>query len=221
MAGSVPVPLVVLFLGAVVAIPALVPAALAAGARRLEPPLPPGRVALAAGVVLAAWLVLVLGLVAPERGALGTAAAPVLFLGPLVLGAAGVGLLPVVRRTLLGVPLATLVRLQSSRVVGGLFLAWAAFGAVPWRFALIAGLGDVLVGVTAPFAARAAARGDRTGRRIALGHTLLGLLDFAVAIGTAMATRAALPWPIILIPGFLVPLAILLHAWTLLVLRRG
>src|SRR5262249_53798885 len=57
------------------------------------------------------------------------------------------------RRFLLGVDLWTLTLLQTWRVVGISFLILWAMARLPASFVLPAGLGDVVVGVTAPFVA--------------------------------------------------------------------
>ncbi|MCP4248763.1 MAG: hypothetical protein GY778_17100 [bacterium] len=85
-------------------------------------------------------------------------------------------------------------------------------------------MGDVLVGLAAPFVVARMRRG--TLSRAAFGwFTALGLLDFAVAFGagnyvnlspgtySGFASMTALP--LVLVPGFFVPAFALLHlaAW--------
>jgi hypothetical protein len=40
---------------------------------------------------------------------------------------------------------------------------------------------------------------------------VMGLTDFAVAISTAIVTGAVIGWPYVMIPLFLVPMAVLAH----------
>ncbi len=118
-------------------------------------------------------------------------------------------LVPSVRRAVRAIPLEGLVRWQIGRVIGGFFIIGAAMGEVPMLFAVIAGTGDILVGIAAARTAKAMKTGDSL--RPAILHTALGLADFAVAIGTAILTGAMIGGPYMMIPLFLVPMAILAH----------
>ena len=118
-------------------------------------------------------------------------------------------ILPPLRRAVRAIPLEALVRWQIARVIGGFFLIGAVMGEVSIPFAVIAGIGDVLVGIAAARAARAMKTGDAHG--VARRHTMLGLTDFSIAIGTAIATGAVIGGPYMLIPLFLVPMAVLGH----------
>lgn len=106
------------------------------------------------------------------------------------------------------------------RIAGAAFLIVMALGDLPAVFALPAGLGDITVGVAAPFVARRLAQG--TGRRAAVWFNLLGLVDLVVAvgIGTTVGYRlvnitphadALSVLPLALIPTTAVPLALTLH----------
>jgi hypothetical protein len=117
------------------------------------------------------------------------------------------------------------------RVVGVVFLLVMARGALPAAFALPAGLGDVAVGVAAPFVAWRLARSPgRAGAAAgAVRFHALGLLDLAVALslgfllgtplllGGTPSTDALRLLPLALVPTGAVPLAIALH---LVALRR-
>jgi hypothetical protein len=119
------------------------------------------------------------------------------------------------------------------RVMGGVFLIVMAQGWLPAVFALPAGLGDIAVGVSAPFVAQSLARGD--GRRRALWFNVLGLLDLVVAVGIGLlagagavglidvspTTAALAGLPLVLVPVLAVPLAITLHVTSLRQLRQG
>lgn len=140
---------------------------------------------------------------------------PVMFAGGLLIGGLALLFIPAARRRVAAVPLEHLVALQCGRVIGAYFIVLAAQGRADWTFALIAGGGDILVGLTALAAARAIARRPGGGQGIALAHTALGLADFAVAIAVAFSLGAALDWPGPLIPLWLVPLATLVHFVTI------
>jgi hypothetical protein len=116
-----------------------------------------------------------------------------------------------------------LTYIQAWRVIGLVFLVLMSFGLLPGAFAVPAGWGDVAVGVSAPFVARwLAVRGaGRIGWSV-IGWHLLGILDFAGAVGTATAVRTAggldgdrmdimVRLPLSLIPTFGVPVFFILH----------
>jgi hypothetical protein len=115
------------------------------------------------------------------------------------------------------------------RVVGVLFLIVMAQGQLPAAFALPAGLGDIAIGVAAPFVARRLARA--TGRTGAVRFHVLGILDLIVAgifgfllIGLVEVTASTAPLlllPLVLIPTVPVPLALALHIVSLRRLRTA
>jgi hypothetical protein len=119
------------------------------------------------------------------------------------------------------------------RVVGVVFLILMAQGHLPAAFALPAGLGDIAIGVAAPFVARRLARAPRRADVIAAATRFhaLGILDLVVALsfgvllappwllGGAPSTEALTLLPLALIPTAAVPLAIALHIVSLRTLR--
>jgi hypothetical protein len=124
--------------------------------------------------------------------------------------------------------------LQTLRVGGGtcLFAAWA-IGLVPWRLARAAGVGDILIGLLAAGVAVALAFGIRGSRPLALVWNGLGLLDILHTLFRAVASapgpqrlffeepanRIPAVFPFVYLPGFIVPLTILLHLLSLRQLR--
>lgn len=121
---------------------------------------------------------------------------------------------------------ALLVLPHAFRVLGVLFLVLMLQGKLPAVFAVPAGLGDIAIGVSAPFLARRLAR-DRAHRAAVRFH-VLGILDLVVAAGiAALVTFGLLDvtpstdllrlLPLALVPTAAVPLAIALH----LVALRG
>jgi hypothetical protein len=116
---------------------------------------------------------------------------------------------------------------HSLRVVGVSFLIVMAQGHLPAAFAMSAGLGDIAVGVAAPFVARQLARG--TGRAGAVLFNVLGILDLIVAgtlgfllfrlVEVAPSTAPLFLLPLALIPTAAVPLALALHIVSLRRLR--
>ncbi len=152
---------------------------------------------------------------------------------PILVGCALLALEPV-RRAIAQVPLHWLVGVQFYRVVGGVFLlAWLQ-GDVPAQFALPAGIGDVLVGLAAPFVALGLVR-DGAGRawpRVA-AWCALGIADLAAAVTVGFLSApssfqqlaisdpnaAITSYPLVLIPVFAVPASVVLHVYVLARLR--
>jgi hypothetical protein len=115
------------------------------------------------------------------------------------------------------------------RVVGVLFLIVMAQGHLPAAFALPAGLGDIAIGLSAPFVARRLARGK--GRAGALRFNVLGILDLILAgsigfllfrvVEVTPSTAPLFVLPLALIPTVPVPLALALHIVSLRRLRTA
>ncbi len=131
------------------------------------------------------------------------------FGGQFAVGVAVFLAFPAIRASIRSIPLVWLVRWQQARVIGGFFLIGAMMGEVSMPFAAIAGLGDIAVGIAAFLTARRMLPSNE--RRLAGRHMAMGLTDFTIAISTAIITQAQLGWPYILIPLFLVPMAVLGH----------
>ncbi len=153
---------------------------------------------------------------------------------PTALGCALLAFAPF-RRALAQFPLHWLVGVQVTRVVGGLFLVAYAQGDLPAAFALPAGIGDVLVGLAAPFVARRLARaGADRARPLVLAWCAVGLLDLVVAVTCGLLSApssfqqlapgdpnvAITSYPLVLIPAFAVPSLIALHVYVIARLRR-
>jgi hypothetical protein len=143
---------------------------------------------------------------------------------------------PSVRRVLATASLPALIGVQVYRVIGLVFVILLAQGQLPAHFALPAGWGDVLVGLSAPLVALALARKARAGRALAAAWNGFGLVDLLVAVGMGtgylapllapdlgprVAPAAAMGvFPLILVPTFAVPVSVLLHLIALTRLRR-
>ena len=108
---------------------------------------------------------------------------------------------------------------QSWRIAGLAFLALYTVGLLPGVFALPAGWGDIVIGVTAPLAALKLANFNR--RRSFILWQILGIVDLvtAVTVGTTarwispneVGTALMTVLPLSLIPTFAVPLLMMLH----------
>ena len=137
-----------------------------------------------------------------------------------------------IRHLLLEVALRWLIGVQLWRVAGEVFLLSYARNELPASFAIPAGIGDVIVGLAAPFVAILAGSGTTAARRIVVGWCVVGIADLVVAVTMGVlnapgifgllagqvTTAPLLELPLSLIPTFFVPLSILLH---IIVLRRS
>jgi hypothetical protein len=129
--------------------------------------------------------------------------------GQVAMGVLLFAAFPAIRAAIRSIPLVWLVRWQQARIIGGFFLIGAAMGEVSMPFAAIAGVGDIAVGIAAAFTARRMTPANE--HRLATRHIVMGLTDFTIAISTAIITGASLGWPYVIIPLFLVPMAVLGH----------
>ena len=124
--------------------------------------------------------------------------------------------------------LPALIALQTFRIGGVVFVvAWMG-GSLPAGFALPAGLGDMAIGLAAPFVAAAVIR--RRPHHLALARiwNVLGVADLVIAVTSGVlhgrspigllagpvTTDVVTRYPLSLIPTFLVPLALMLHLAT-------
>jgi hypothetical protein len=201
------------------------------------PPAEGRKVRVAVGVFLAAWLGAALALAPAPASALGRDPFRITLLVPLfaVVSFAGVFLAfrfsPAFRRVLGAASLPALTAVQVYRVLGVVFIMLLAQGQLPAHFALPAGWGDVAIGLTAPLVALALARRVPGAVPLAISWNVLGLLDLVVAAGMATGRLAPLlapelgprvpaaaamgVFPMILVPLFGVPVAVLLHVLAL------
>ena len=153
---------------------------------------------------------------------------------PIVAGVALFWLWPALRRIVELVPQQWIVSIQFYRVLGVIFLVLYAGGRLPGEFAWPAGAGDVMVGLLAPVAAIAYARGRRGSHGLLRAWNLLGIADLVVAVTTGFLTSPSqlqmlafdrpndlvTMFPLVMIPVFLVPLSVLLHLASLEKLRQ-
>jgi hypothetical protein len=124
--------------------------------------------------------------------------------------------------------------MQAWRWAGLGFLDLYAYKVLPGVFALPAGLGDMTIGVTAPWIILGLVRHPGFAARSAFVRwNVFGILDLLLAIGigtvsTLFATGAAgeistapmAALPLLLIPAFLVPFFLMLHATALMQSRQ-
>lgn len=131
---------------------------------------------------------------------------------------------PRLRAFVAGLDLGVLTAIQGWRVVGGTFLFLYAFGQLPALFAFPAGVGDVAVGLAAPFVVLALLRKSAGWQGKVFWLNVTGMLDFAVAVATGLLTSptalglfagdVVMPadqFPLSLFPTFGIPFFIIVH----------
>ena len=142
--------------------------------------------------VLGIWFVVVflLGAAGVLARPPGTPPLPILIgaTAPVIVFLGRTGRGPRFRAYVLSLDLSLAAGVQAWRAGGLGFLALYAAGVLPGAFAWPAGLGDIAIGVTAPWVALALVRRDgfATGR-VFLAWNLLGILDLVVAVSVGWA----------------------------------
>jgi hypothetical protein len=197
-----------------------------------------GNIRLAVALVLTIWLLLVLSLGAAGAfvGRPGTPPLPIAMgvAAPLVLFFVWLRLSQSFRDFVLSLDLRLVAAMQAWRWAGLGFLSLYAHKVLPAVFALPAGLGDMAIGITAPWMILALVRErDFAARGTFIRWNVLGILDLliAVSIGTVSALSATgapgeistapmATLPLLLIPAFLVPLFLMLHTIALMQSRQ-
>ncbi len=194
-------------------------------------------------IALALWLALAFGLSAAGVFIRPSGGPPfgllLSVLVPIAVFLAGVWLSRSVREFVLGADLQLLTGIQAWRFAGIAFIALYAQRLLPGYFAWPAGLGDIAIGLSAPWVVRALRRDSAFAASGAfLTWNILGILDLVVAISmgaivplllTSAATGAGpdlvstalmTHLPLVLVPGYLVPLFVILHLSVLMQARR-
>lgn len=191
-----------------------------------------------AAAVLAAWFALVVYLGA--RGAFvtppGSPPLPILLgvMTPILVFLAAYRMSRSFRDLVLAADLRLLLGIQAWRFAGLGFIALYAHGVLPGLFAWPAGLGDIAIGVTAPWLLVALIRqpGFAASRTFAVWN-VLGILDLVVAVGTGVlasglvgalagevTTSPMAQLPLVLVPAYFVPIFVMLHVAALVQARR-
>jgi hypothetical protein len=182
------------------------------------------------GIVLAAWLLIRVGLALFPPG--GTVLGAPYVVAFSTFGMV-VGLVPLFnsrlfRQIIAATPETRLVGLQAVRVVGVFFITLLDMRLLPAPFALPAGYGDVAVGLLAVWMVYLLDRQKPYARTLVILWNILGLLDLVTALTTGFtfipsyANQVAVAGVsplylnyVLIIPTFGVPLAVLLHIYTL------
>jgi len=197
-----------------------------------------GGIRLAVVISLTAWLLLVasLGLAGAFVAAPGTPPLPIAIgvAAPLVLFFAWLRLSQSFREFVLSLDLRLIAGMQAWRWAGLGFLSLYAHNVLPAVFAFPAGLGDMAIGVTAPWIMLALVRQPGFAARGAfIRWNILGILDLAIAVSIGalnatfttgapgeISTAPMATLPLLLIPAFLVPFFLMLHTAALMQSRQ-
>jgi hypothetical protein len=187
---------------------------------------------------LAAWLgvVLIAGASGVFIGAPGQPPLPV-FAGavvPLIVFAIAMRASLAFREFLLALDTRLIVAMQAWRYAGFGFIALYANHVLPGLFAWPAGLGDMAIGIVAPWWIVALSKNpDAAGSSGFRLWNALGILDFVIAFTTAtvcaMIITTDVPptiapmgqLPLVLVPAFMVPLFAMLHVVALMQSKRA
>jgi hypothetical protein len=98
------------------------------------------------------------------------------------------------REFVLGADLRLLTAIQAWRAAGLGFLALSTNGVLPGLFAWPAGLGDIAIGVTAPWVVLALIRRPEfSGSRLFVVWNILGILDLVVAVSMGALSSGFVP----------------------------
>lgn len=200
-------------------------------------PAPTGAMGVVA-VALAVWFTLVI--LSGAGGAFvtppGTPPLPILIgvAAPIILFFAAFSMSLPFRQLVLAADLRFMIAIQAWRFAGLGFLALYTHGVLPGLFAWPAGLGDIAIGVTAPWILVALIRRpDFAASRTFVAWNVLGVLDLVVAVGTGalssgfafaitgeITTAPMAQLPLVLIPAYFVPIFFMLHMAALFQARR-
>jgi hypothetical protein len=142
------------------------------------------------------------------------------------------------RALILGADLRFVTAMQGWRWAGMHFLFLYASGVLPGPFALPAGLGDMAVGITAPWIVLGLVRNPSfaSSRRYVVWN-ILGIFDFVVAVSMAVLCSGLFPamsglmgnvtaasmarLPLVYTPAYIVPFFTMLHLTALLQARQA
>ncbi len=197
-----------------------------------------GGIRFVVAITMAAWLLLVVsfGAAGAFVGPPGRPPLPIAIgiAAPLGLFFAGLRLSQSFREFVLSLDLRLIAGMQAWRWAGLGFLSLYAYKVLPAVFALPAGLGDMAIGLTAPWIILALVRQpDFAAHRAFIRWNILGIVDLVIAVSIGamsaffttgapgeISTAPMTTLPLLLIPAFLVPLFLMLHAAALLQSRQ-
>ena len=128
-----------------------------------------------------------------------------------------------------------LIALQVYRIGGIVFVLLYYQGLLPAYFAFPSGVGDLVVGLSAPIVAFLYWKRASFSRSLAIAWNGIGILDLLIAIGSGMilvfnppfqlipvspTTEIMTQFPLVLVPVFAVPFSLLLHLFSVRLLFK-
>ena len=193
--------------------------------------------ALWVGLALLVWLAAVL-LLSPHGFFLKLSLHPIPNIGllfvPMIIGINFLAKSVVFQKLVDNIYQPWLIGVQISRMMGMIFLTLYARGLMPAEFAFPSGIGDIVVGITAPVIAAILFFNLPFSRILAIGWNIIGFADLVAAIILGFLTSPTpyqflaldnpnyflFDFPLALVPLFAVPLSLLLHIFSLRVLLK-
>ena len=188
-------------------------------------------------IVLGGWFLLALALATGGFYHVQAGEMPTIQYGlipPILIGAWLIWRSETMARIIDAIPQPWLIGIQLYRALGVIFLILYAGDELPGLFALPAGTGDMIIGLSAPVVALAYAKAPLKTAGLVLAWNVLGILDLTIAVSTGFITAPSRLFPVefqpnsdlmtvlpmVLIPVYLVPLSIVLHIASLVKLHR-
>lgn len=131
-------------------------------------------------------------------------------------------------------PLHLIMLVQVFRVMGVGFLTLYYMKILPGVFAIPTGVGDILIGISSPIVAYIYLQKKSYSKKVAIFWNLAGIADLVMALTLGILTYSkpfqVIPtkipndpialFPLIIIPVFAVPLSLLLHFYSLRILKK-
>ncbi len=197
------------------------------------------RITIISGLALVGWFFLVLGLalidifhVTPE---FLSPFVPLGFFIPVFVGYRLMKTSVTFQKILDNLSQEWLILIQTYRFGGIVFLFLFAQGLLPGLFAIPSGVGDVIVGLSAPAVAFFYWKRKSFSKKLAIAWNVFGIVDLVIAIATGIilvfpvpiqlvavtpTTEIMTQLPLVLVPAFAVPLGLLLHVFSLRLLLK-
>lgn len=154
---------------------------------------------------------------------------------PILVGLALFYLWDTFRRIIFSIPLHWMIGIQFLRVTGGSFLILYSLGLLPGTFGLPSGIGDTVTGTLAIPVAYLYFKRKSWSHKVATAWNYLGLAELLMLVPLGILTSPTsfqllaldnpnyltTNWPVVLAPIFHVPIGILMHFYTIAMLRRA
>jgi hypothetical protein len=128
-----------------------------------------------------------------------------------------------------------IIGVQIFRTLGIIFLFLYADGILPGEFAIPSGVGDIIIGLTAPIVAILYLRRTSFSKRLAIIWNYVGIADLVIAILMGSVTAPTIVQllsfdlpnepiisdPLVTVPTFAVPFSLILHLISLRIMRKN